>query len=112
MTEAGRGRRLVARTAVALLALAAATGARAACTIAAGDHIFAFTGDSCPDASGTYTPTAMIPGAPPPQPIVGLYAEGGTITASSSPTPITISATAANLNWTPFVGPRGVEFKV
>ena len=60
MTEAGRRRRLVARTAITLLALAAATGARASCTAnVPGNHIFALTGDTCPFASGTYAPTAI-----------------------------------------------------
>lgn len=100
MTEAGRRRRLVARTAITLLALAAATGARAGCTSnSPGNHIFALTGDSCPFASGTYLPTTPAPVTPPASPnnpIVGLFAEGGTIGASSDATSITIDAKLAS----------------
>src|ERR1700734_335275 len=99
MTEAGRRRRLVARTAITLLALAAATGARASCTAnVSGNHIFALTGDSCPFASGTYAPTVAIPGTPP-QPIVGLYANGGSITAGEDATAVTVNATAASASY-------------
>jgi len=82
MTEAGRGRRLVARAAIALLALAASTGARAACPgNATPNHIFAAAGDSCPVASGTYTPTVVSPFGN----VVGLYAEdGGSISNAPS----------------------------
>jgi hypothetical protein len=94
MTEAGRRRRLVARTAIPLLALAAATGARATCTNVPGDHLFALGGSSCPDASGAYTPTTPIPGTAP-QPIVGLFANGGSsINAAAEATSITVNANA------------------
>ena len=99
MTEAGRGRRLIARTAIALLALMPATSARASCTAnVSGNHIFALTGDSCPFASGTYTPTAPIPG-PGTQPIVGLYANGGSITPGEDATAVTVNATAASTSF-------------
>ena len=99
MTEAGRRRRLVARTAITLLALAAATGARATCTAnVSGNHIFALTGDSCPFASGTYAPTVLAPGASPPA-IVGLFANGGSITAGEDATAVTVNATAASASY-------------
>ena len=99
MTEAGRRRRLVARTAITLLALAAATGARASCTAnVSGNHIFALTGDSCPFASGTYAPTASAPGTSPPA-IVGLFANGGSITAGEDATAVTVNATAASTSY-------------
>ena len=99
MTEAGRRRRLVARTAITLLALAAATGARASCTAnVSGNHIFALTGDSCPFASGTYAPTVLAPGSSPPA-IVGLFANGGSITAGEDATAVTVNATAASASY-------------
>ena len=99
MTEAGRGRRLIARAAIALLALAAATSARASCTAnVSGNHIFALTGDTCPFASGTYTPTAPIPG-PGTQPIVGLYANNGSITPGEEATAVTVNAIAAGTSF-------------
>ena len=99
MTEAGRGRRLIARTAIALLALAAANGARASCTAnVSGNHIFALSGDSCPFASGTYAPTVLAPGASPPA-IVGLFANGGSITAGEDATAVTVNATAAGASY-------------
>ena len=95
MTETGRGRRLIARAAIALLALAAATSARASCTAnVSGNHIFALSGDTCPFASGTYTPTVAIPG-PGTQPIVGLYANNGSITPGEEATAVTVNAIAA-----------------
>jgi hypothetical protein len=97
MTEAGRRRRLVARAAIALLALAAATGARAGCSSVAGNHVFAL-GSPC-TASGTYTPTVAIPGTPP-QPIVGLFANGGgSIGADSNATLIKVDAKAAGKSY-------------
>jgi hypothetical protein len=63
-----------------------------------GDHIFAPSGDSCPFASGTYTPTVPIPG-PPPQPIVGLYADGGSITALPGGAPVTVNATEPSTSY-------------
>ena len=95
MTETGRGRRLIARTAIALLALAAATSAHASCTAnVSGNHIFALTGDSCPFASGTYAPTVLAPGASPPA-IVGLFANGGSITAGEDANAVTVNGPAA-----------------
>jgi hypothetical protein len=90
MTEAGRGRRLAARTAIALVALAAATDARAACPgNATPNHIFASAGDSCPFASGAYTPTVVSPFGN----VVGLYAQdGGSITNAPAATSVTIHA--------------------
>ena len=99
MTEAGRGRRLIARAAIALLALAAATSAHASCTAnVSGNHIFALSGDTCPFASGTYTPTVAIPG-PGTQPIVGLYANNGSITPGEEATAVTVNATAASTSY-------------
>jgi hypothetical protein len=101
MTEAGRRRRLVARAAVALLALAAATGARATCTAnVSGNHIFALSGDSCPYASGAYNATTLIPVAPA-NTIVGLFANGGTITAADEATSISVTASVVSTPMAP-----------
>ncbi|HLX98151.1 MAG TPA: hypothetical protein VKR62_05605 [Roseiarcus sp.] len=91
MTGARRGR-LFPTTAIALLALGAASGARAGCPMnVAGDHVFALAGDDCL-ASGTYDPTV----AAPPGPIVGLFAQGGgVITADPEATFITVNANPA-----------------
>jgi hypothetical protein len=62
MTEAGRGRRLGARGAIALLALATATGAHATCVSGPG-YLFAESGESC-SASGAYSPSSTtVPAA-------------------------------------------------
>ena len=99
MTEAGRGRRLIARAATALLALAAATSAHASCTAnVSGNHIFALSGDSCPFASGTYTPTVAAPGTVPSA-IVGLYANNGSITPGEEATAVTVNATAVSTSY-------------
>ena len=51
-----------------------------------------------PLASGTYTPTTPAPGASPPG-IVGLFANGGSITAGQDPTAVTVNATAASASY-------------
>ncbi|HLX98967.1 MAG TPA: hypothetical protein VKR62_09720, partial [Roseiarcus sp.] len=91
MTGARRGR-LVPTTAIALLALGAASGARAECEVVAGDHVFALLGSACIAPSGAYAPTTPIPVPPsPPPPIVGFFAnDGGSITAGA-PIAITTS---------------------
>ena len=95
MTDARRRRRLVPTAAIALLTLAAASGARASCTAnVPGNHIFALAGDDCPFASGTYTPTMPIP--IPPSTIVGLFAQnGGSISDLPGATSITVNANPA-----------------
>jgi len=95
MTDARRRRRLVPTAAIALLTLAAASGARASCTAnVPGNHIFALAGDDCPFASGTYTPTTPIP--IPPSTIVGLFAQnGGSISDLPGATSITVNANPA-----------------
>ncbi len=88
MTDARRRRRLVPTAAIALLTLAAASGARASCTASVGDHVFAL-GSPC-TASGSYSPTVTTPVSP--DAIVGLFANsGGSITTPLSP--ITVTAT-------------------
>ena len=52
----------------------------------------------CPFASGTYTPTTPAPGASPPG-IVGLFANGGSITAGEDATAVTVNATAASASY-------------
>ena len=99
MTEAGRGRRLIARAAIALLALAAATGAHASCMAnVSGNHIFALSGDSCPFTSGTYTLTVAVPGTFSSA-IVGLYANGGSITPGEEATAVNVNAAAASTSY-------------
>jgi fibronectin-binding autotransporter adhesin len=85
-------RRLILATAIALLALDAASGARAGCTAnVAGDHVFALAGDDCV-ASGAYDPTVPTP----PGAIVGLFAQnGGVITAAPEAGFITVNANDA-----------------
>jgi hypothetical protein len=107
MTDARRRRRPVSTTAITLLALAAASEARAACTAnVVGDHVFALAGDDC-FASGLYTPTTPIPS--PPDNIVGLFAQnGGSITASAAAAAITIHVNGAAGGyglWSEGVGP-------
>ena len=85
--------------AIALLALAATTSARASCTAnVSGNHIFALTGDSRPFASGTYAPTVAAPGTVPSA-IVGLYANGGSITPGEEANAVTVNATAATTSY-------------
>ena len=94
MSDARWRRRLVPTTASTLLALAAVSGARASCMSVTGDHVFALAaGDDC-FASGAYHPTMPVPA--PPANIVGLFAQdGGSITASSGATFVTVTANAA-----------------
>ena len=94
MSDARWRRRLVPTTASTLLALAAVSGARASCMSVTGDHVFALAaGDDC-FASGAYHPTMPVPA--PPANIVGLFAQnGGSITAGSGATFVTVTANAA-----------------
>ena len=94
MKDARWRRRLVRTTASTLLALAAVSGARATCMSVTGNHVFALAaGDDC-FASGAYHPTMPVPA--PPANIVGLFAQnGGSITASSGATFVTVTANAA-----------------
>jgi hypothetical protein len=93
MTDARRRRRLVATTAITLLAVTASSGARATCMSVSGNYLFALNGEAC-TASGAYNATTPIPGAPP-QPIVGLYAVGGSsITDSPGATFVTVTVPA------------------
>ena len=90
MGEAGRGRRLVARTALTLLALAFATDARATCTLVAGQSLFATGGSTCAASGPTYDPATgpalwsdgvgSSPPTPPPASTINLTAPGITIT--------------------------------
>ncbi|HXE23719.1 MAG TPA: hypothetical protein VN637_02400 [Roseiarcus sp.] len=78
----GALRKLIPTTAILLLALGAASGARADCDSEPGDHVFALAdGDHCL-AAGEYDPTAAVP--TPPGNIVGLFAQdGGVISADT-----------------------------
>ena len=94
MSDARWRRRLVPTTASTAFGARRRLRGAPSCMSVTGDHVFALAaGDDC-FASGAYHPTMPVPA--PPASIVGLFAQnGGSITAGSGATFVTVTANAA-----------------